>query len=194
MIAAEVQRTERDNFNEEQKAKFVVETIAAQRRFRAEQQAALRKSKPPTISQLRNQMMKYIRNIGGKAYRNLKNKSYEEIKDIYEKVKRFNDKFVAIGSKEDEQAVKEMNVKAEKPSEKRKGTIRKMKSSRIIKKRKIQQSDDEFKNFIKVVDFEGDSTQDVEVMEQRSMILRFLIVQSPEGEYCYPKSLIHFTT
>ncbi|GKA54877.1 hypothetical protein Tco_0753826 [Tanacetum coccineum] len=183
MIAAEVQRTERENFTEEQKVKFLVETIAAQRRFRAEQQAALRRSKPPTISQLRNQMMKYIRNVGGKAYRNLKNKSYEEIKDIYEKVKRFNDKFVAIGSTEDEQAIKEMNVKAEEPSKKRKGTIRKMKSSRIIKKRKIQKSDDELKDFLKVVDFEDDSIQDVEVMEQHSLISRFSIVQSPEGEY-----------
>ncbi|GKC14609.1 hypothetical protein Tco_1011391 [Tanacetum coccineum] len=63
-------------------------------------------------------MMKYIRNVGGKAYRNLKNKNYEEIKDIYEKVKRINDKFVAIGSTEDEQAIKEMNVKAEEPSKK----------------------------------------------------------------------------
>ncbi|GJS07686.1 hypothetical protein Tco_0364482 [Tanacetum coccineum] len=86
----------------------------------AEQQAALRRSKPPTISQLRNQMMKYIRNVGGKAHRNLKNKSYEEILDIYEEVKRLNDKFVAIGSTEDEQAIKEMNVKAEEPSKKRK--------------------------------------------------------------------------
>ncbi|GJY85169.1 hypothetical protein Tco_0499195 [Tanacetum coccineum] len=148
MIAAEVQRTERENFTEEQKAKFLVETIAAQRRFRAEQQAALRRSKPPTISQLRNQMMKYIRNVG-----------------------------------ENEQAIKEMNVKAEEPSKKRKGTIRKMKSSRRIKKRKIQKSDDELKNFLKVVDFEGDSAQYVEVMKQRSSISRFSIVQSPEGEY-----------
>ncbi|GJR17127.1 hypothetical protein Tco_0965654 [Tanacetum coccineum] len=183
MIAAEVQRTERENFTEEQKAKFLVETIAAQRRFRAEQQAALRRSKPPTIPQLRNQMMKYIRNVSGKAYRNLKNKSYEEIRDIYEKVKRFNDEFVAIGSTEDEQAIKEMNVKAEEPSKKRKGTIRKMKSSRIIKKRKIQKLDDELKDFLKVVNFEDDCAQDVEVMEQHSLISRFLIVQSPEGEY-----------
>ncbi|GJX28094.1 hypothetical protein Tco_0236173 [Tanacetum coccineum] len=172
-----------ENFTEEQKAKFLVETIAAQRRFRAEQQVALRRSKPPTIPQLRNQMMKYIRNVSGKAYKNLKNKSYEEIRDIYEKVKRFNDKFVAIGSTEDEQAIKEMNVKAEEPSKKRKGTIRKMKSSRIIKRRKIQKSDDELKDFLKVVDFEGDSAQDVEVMEQHSVISRFSIIQSPEGEY-----------
>ncbi|GKF11091.1 hypothetical protein Tco_0049017 [Tanacetum coccineum] len=116
-------------------------------------------------------MMKYIRNVGGKAHRNLKNKSYEEIKDIYEEVKRLNDKFVAIGSTEDERAIKEMNVKAEEPSKKRKGTIRKMKSSRIIKKRKIPKSDDELKNFLKAVDFKGDSAQDEEVMEQQHSTL-----------------------
>ncbi|GKC96350.1 hypothetical protein Tco_1161792, partial [Tanacetum coccineum] len=88
-----------------------------------------------------------------------------------------------VSDGKDEQAIKEMNVKAEEPSKKRKGTIRKMKSSRIIKKKKIQKPDDELKNFLKVVDFEGDSAQDVEVMEQRSLISRFSIVQSPEGEY-----------
>ncbi|GJS82570.1 hypothetical protein Tco_1235819 [Tanacetum coccineum] len=58
-----------------------------------------------------------------------------------------------------------------------------MKSSRIIKKKKIQKSDDKLKNFLKVVDFEGDGAQDVEVMEQRSSISSFSIIQSPEGEY-----------
>ncbi|GJR31338.1 hypothetical protein Tco_1107570 [Tanacetum coccineum] len=98
-------------------------------------------------------------------------------------VKRINDKFVAIGSTEDEQAIQEMNVKAEEPSRKRKGTIRKMKSSRIIKKRKLQKSDDELKDFLKVVNFENNCAQDIEVMEQHSLISRFSIVQSPEGEY-----------
>ncbi|GJR54541.1 putative ribonuclease H-like domain-containing protein [Tanacetum coccineum] len=37
MIAVEMQRAVRDNLTEKQKAKFLVETIAAQRRFRAEQ-------------------------------------------------------------------------------------------------------------------------------------------------------------
>ncbi|GJS58427.1 hypothetical protein Tco_0653211 [Tanacetum coccineum] len=58
-----------------------------------------------------------------------------------------------------------------------------MKSSRIIKKRKIQKLVDELKTFLKVVDFEGDSVQNTEVMEQHSLISRFSIVQSPEGEY-----------
>ncbi|GKF95405.1 hypothetical protein Tco_0288140, partial [Tanacetum coccineum] len=58
-----------------------------------------------------------------------------------------------------------------------------MKSSRRIKKRKIQKSDDKLKNFLKVVDFKGDSVQDVEVMEQRSSISSFSIIQSSKGEY-----------
>ncbi|GKB01767.1 hypothetical protein Tco_0829811 [Tanacetum coccineum] len=49
MVAAEMQREERENLTEEQKAKFLVETIAAQRRFKAEQQAAFKRSRPPTI-------------------------------------------------------------------------------------------------------------------------------------------------
>ncbi|GJR08507.1 hypothetical protein Tco_0791159 [Tanacetum coccineum] len=76
------------------------------------QQASIKKRKPPTVPQ-----------------------------DIYEKVKRFNDEFVAIGSTEDEQAIKD------------------------------------------VVNFEDDGAQDVEVMEQHSLISRFSIIQSPEGEY-----------
>ncbi|GJX28104.1 hypothetical protein Tco_0236183 [Tanacetum coccineum] len=62
------------------------------------------------IPQLRIQTVKYIRNVGGKAYKNLTNKSYEEIRDIYEKVKRINDKFVAIGSTEDEQAIRKQDL------------------------------------------------------------------------------------
>ncbi|GJR54540.1 hypothetical protein Tco_1405061 [Tanacetum coccineum] len=58
-----------------------------------------------------------------------------------------------------------------------------MKSSRIIKKRKIQKSVDELNTFLKIVDFEGDSIQNVEVMEQHSLISRFSVIQSPKGEY-----------
>ncbi|GJY97223.1 hypothetical protein Tco_0514133 [Tanacetum coccineum] len=63
-------------------------------------------------------------------------------------------KFVAIGQPEVEQARKEMNVSSEDPQRRE-----------------------------KVMDFEDNSAQDVEVMEQHSLISRFSIVQSPEGEY-----------
>ncbi|GKB01766.1 hypothetical protein Tco_0829810 [Tanacetum coccineum] len=125
--------------------------------------------------------------------------NYEEVKGIYEKVKRYNETFTAISTPEDEDAIRKMNDRAagrqstvdketdstlpEELSKKRKGTIRKMKSSRIIKKRKIQKSVDELKTFLKIVDIEGKSAQNVEIMEQHSLISRFSVVQSPEGEY-----------
>ncbi|GJS13315.1 hypothetical protein Tco_0407787 [Tanacetum coccineum] len=113
-------------------------------------------------------MMWYIMNVGGKSYGNLRNKNYEEVKVIYEKVKRYNETFTPIRTPEDKQAIKKMNEKAagikesvqvdaDKLLKERKGTIRKMQSLRIIKKRKIQKSDDEIKTFLKVVDFEDDS-------------------------------------
>ncbi|GJV78066.1 hypothetical protein Tco_1509650 [Tanacetum coccineum] len=68
--------------------------------------------------------------------------------------------------------IKEMNVKAEEPSKKRKGTIRKMKSSRKIKKRKIQKSDDEaIRIILKLWILKVDSAQEVEVIGTPRLIL-----------------------
>ncbi|GKF12924.1 hypothetical protein Tco_0050850, partial [Tanacetum coccineum] len=183
LLAERLQEQEREQFTIEERAKFLHDTIAAQRKFIAQQRSKAIRNKPPTKNQLRNQMMTYLKHVGNFKHSELKAKKFEEIQALYEKIKRSDEDFVAIGSKEDEEVVKEMNVKAENPIEKRKGTIRKMKSSRVIKKRKIQQSDDEPKDFLKVVDFESDSAQDVEVLEQRSFISSFSIVQTPEGEY-----------
>ncbi|GJS37076.1 putative ribonuclease H-like domain-containing protein [Tanacetum coccineum] len=47
--------------------------------------------------------------VGGKKHSDLKTKSFEEIKPLYDKIKRFDDSFIAIGSVEDEKVIKEMN-------------------------------------------------------------------------------------
>ncbi|GKA69679.1 hypothetical protein Tco_0775743 [Tanacetum coccineum] len=98
--------------------------------------------------------------VGGKKHSNLKTKSFEEIQVLYEKIKRSDDSFNAIGSAKDEKVIKEMNeqaadaskkkvkkddsvkgeIKEEKGTRKRKlGTRKKMKS----KKRKFTSKDDE---------------------------------------------------
>ncbi|GJQ94379.1 hypothetical protein Tco_0005518 [Tanacetum coccineum] len=41
----------------------------------------------------------------------LKSKTFEEIQALYEKVKRFDESFTAVGSTEDERRIKEMNVR-----------------------------------------------------------------------------------
>ncbi|GJZ79922.1 hypothetical protein Tco_0644759 [Tanacetum coccineum] len=57
-------------------------------------------------------MMTYLKHVGGKKHSDLKTKIFEEIQDLYEKVKRSDENFIAIGSFEDERLIKDLNKKA----------------------------------------------------------------------------------
>ncbi|GJU98603.1 putative ribonuclease H-like domain-containing protein [Tanacetum coccineum] len=87
----EVKKLLREKFTVEERAKFLHDTIAAQRRFLAEQRAIAIRNKPPTRTQLRNQMMTYLKHVGNKKHSDLKNKTFEEIPLCMRKVKRAKD-------------------------------------------------------------------------------------------------------
>ncbi|GJU08419.1 hypothetical protein Tco_1124849 [Tanacetum coccineum] len=87
-----------------------------------------------------------------KKHSDLKTKSFDEIQVLYEKIKRSDDSFIAIGSAEDEKMIKEMNEQAVDASKKRvkkddsvKGEIKEEEGTR---KRKVWQKED------KEVDYE----------------------------------------
>ncbi|GKA49947.1 hypothetical protein Tco_0743020 [Tanacetum coccineum] len=160
ILAEKLQEEEREMYTIEQRAKFLHDTIAAQRRFLAQQRSEAIRNKPPSRNQLRNQMMTYLKHVGGKKHSDLKTKGFEEIKALYDKIKRSDDIFIAIGSAEDEKVIKEMNeqvadaskkrvkkddsikgeIKEEEGTRKRKLGIRKKMKS---KKRKFTSKDDE---------------------------------------------------
>ncbi|GJT73435.1 ribonuclease H-like domain-containing protein [Tanacetum coccineum] len=206
LLAERVQEAEREQFTVEERAKFLHDTIATQRRILAQQRTEAIRNKPPTKNQFRNQMMTYLKHVGNKKHADLKTKSFDEIKALYEKVKRFDDSFITIGSTEDERKIKEMNEGASDPdkkkkfvkedvstkvpakqdeakqgTKKRKGGHMKM----LARKRKRPQpdvdSDDEHRKCLKIVTFEG--TIDSEIMERKSVIARLNKVSSPDGDY-----------
>ncbi|GKC13262.1 hypothetical protein Tco_1010044 [Tanacetum coccineum] len=209
LLAARLQEEERETFTVEERAKFLYDTIAAQRRFLAQQRAAAIRSRPPTRTQLRNQMMTYLKHVGGKKHADLKNKNFEEIQVLYKKVKRSDKDFIAIGSAEDERQIKEMNEESKDPKKKRvvnetpreedtakvpaeqevteQGT-KKRKSGHvkmIARKRPRPQpdddSDDEHRKCLRIVTFE--STIDSEIMETKSFVSKLHKVSSPDGDY-----------
>ncbi|GJW91862.1 retrovirus-related pol polyprotein from transposon TNT 1-94 [Tanacetum coccineum] len=92
LLALRLQDEEREQFTVEERAKFLHDTIAAQRRFLAEQRAIAIRNRPPTRTQLRNQMMTY---------------------------ERFDESFTAVGSTEDKRKIKEMNEGAKDLEQKR---------------------------------------------------------------------------
>ncbi|GKA43313.1 hypothetical protein Tco_0736037 [Tanacetum coccineum] len=189
LLALRLQDEEREQFTMEERAKFLHDTIAAQRRFLAEQRAIAIRNRPPTRTQL------------------------ESDDDLFESLKRFDESFTAVGSTEDERKIKEMNEGAkdleqkrlkkkvvketskkedtakvptkvdvtEQDTKKRKGGHMKM----IARKRKRPQpdvdSDDEHRKCLKIITFEG--TIDSEVIETKYVIARLNKVSSPDRDY-----------
>ncbi|GJS72306.1 hypothetical protein Tco_0705147 [Tanacetum coccineum] len=111
LLAEKLQEQEREQFTIEERAKFLHDTIAAQRKFLAQQRLEAIRNKPPTKNQLRNQMMTYLKHVGNYKHAELKIKKFEEVQALYEKIKRSDKDFISIGSAEDERLIKKMNEK-----------------------------------------------------------------------------------
>ncbi|GJV58108.1 hypothetical protein Tco_1459113 [Tanacetum coccineum] len=120
LLAERVQEAEREQFTVEERENFLHDTIATQRRILAQQRTKAIRNKPQTKNPFRNQMMTYLKHVGNKKHADLKTKSFDEIKALYEKVKRFDDSFITIGSTKDERKIKEMNEGASDPDKKKK--------------------------------------------------------------------------
>ncbi|GJY55971.1 reverse transcriptase domain-containing protein [Tanacetum coccineum] len=82
ILAEKLQEQEREQFTIEERAKFLHDTIAAQRKFLAQQRSQAKRNKPPTKNQLRNQMITYLKHedrVFWNLNHNLISKSIEEI-------------------------------------------------------------------------------------------------------------------
>ncbi|GJS41568.1 hypothetical protein Tco_0566611 [Tanacetum coccineum] len=206
ILAEELQKEEREKFTIEQRAKFLHDTIAAQRKFLAQQRSEAIRNKPPTRNQLRNQMMTYLKHVGGKKHSDLKTKTFEEIQVLYEILKRQDQNFIAIGSAKDESQIKELN-KDPKKKMVFKETLRKEDTTKVHAKQEVTEkgtkkrksghvkmlarkrprplpdddSDNEHRKCIRIITF--DSTIDSEILETKSFIARLHKVSSPDGNY-----------
>ncbi|GJR66024.1 putative ribonuclease H-like domain-containing protein [Tanacetum coccineum] len=94
LLAEKLQEQEREQFTIEERAKFLHDTIAAQRKFLAQQRSEAIRNRPPTKNQLRNQMMTYLKHVGNFKHSELKIKKFEEIQVLYEKIKRSDEDFI----------------------------------------------------------------------------------------------------
>ncbi|GJZ50247.1 putative ribonuclease H-like domain-containing protein [Tanacetum coccineum] len=84
ILAEKLQEQEREQFTIEERAKFLHDTIAAQRKFLAQQRSEAIRNRPPTKNQLRNQMMTYLKHVGNFKHFELKSKKFEDIQAIRE--------------------------------------------------------------------------------------------------------------
>ncbi|GJR81626.1 hypothetical protein Tco_0152411 [Tanacetum coccineum] len=88
ILAEKLQEQEREQFTIEERAKFLHDTIAAQRKFLARQRSEAIRNRPPTKNQLRNQMMTYLKHVGNFKHSELKSKKFEDIQAMYDFMRR----------------------------------------------------------------------------------------------------------
>ncbi|GJU17933.1 hypothetical protein Tco_1145899 [Tanacetum coccineum] len=182
ILAEELQKEEREKFTIEQRAKFLHDTIAAQRKFLAQQRSEAIRNKPPTRNQLRNQMMTYLKHVGGKKHFDLKTKTFEEIQ-IKELNKDPKKKRVIKETlrEEDTAKVPAGQEVTEQATKKRKSGHVKMLARKRPRPQPDDDSDDEYRKCLRIITF--DSTIDSEIMETKSFIARLHKVSSPDGNY-----------
>ncbi|GJT03177.1 hypothetical protein Tco_0824346 [Tanacetum coccineum] len=212
LLAEKLQEQEREQFTIEERAKFLHDTIAAQRKFLAQQRSEAIRNRPPTKNQLRNQMMTYLKHVGNFKHAELKIKKFEEVQALYEKIKRSDEDFISIGSAEDERLIKRMNEKGvdsskskeevkeeskeevqkeskeEESTKKRKLGTKKRKGGHIkmiARKKARKQSDVDSEDEHKkcLKIVTFESILDSEIMEKKSVIARLNKVSSPDGDY-----------
>ncbi|GJW95148.1 hypothetical protein Tco_0614460 [Tanacetum coccineum] len=122
-------------------------------------------------------MMTYLKHVGNKKHSDLKNKTFKGIQALYERVKRYNDKFLATGSTEDARKCKEINDKAKDPEHR---TYKR----RVAKE--VAKSKDIVKVPAKVDETKQDTKKrkgDYEVLETKSIISKLNKVSSPDEDY-----------
>ncbi|GJS33860.1 hypothetical protein Tco_0532242 [Tanacetum coccineum] len=128
--------------------------------------------------------------VGGKKHSDMKTKSFDEIQVLYEKIKRSDDSFIAIGSAEDEKMIKEMNEQAADASKKRvkkddsvKGEIKEEEGTRKrkvgkrkkmkSKKTKFTSKDDEDLRLCLTIASDEDKEVDYEILDKKYLIIEW---------------------
>ncbi|GJZ62128.1 hypothetical protein Tco_0618265, partial [Tanacetum coccineum] len=158
--------------------KILAEELQKEEREKSE---AIR-NKPPIRNQLRNQMMTYLKHVGGKKHSNLKTKTFKEIQikklNIDPKKKRLINE---TPREEDTTEVHAEQEVTEQGTKKRKSGHVKMIAKKWPRPQPNDDSDDEHIKCLRIVTF--DSTIDSEIMETTSFIARLHKVSSPDGNY-----------
>ncbi|GJX06664.1 hypothetical protein Tco_0194596 [Tanacetum coccineum] len=158
ILTEKLQEDEREMYTIEHRTKFLHDTIAAQRRFLDQQRSEAIRNKPPSRNQLRNQMMTYLKHVGGKKHSDLKTKNEKVIKEMNEQAADASKKRV----KKDDSVKGE--IKEEEGTRKRKlGTRKKMKS----KKRKFTSKDDEELRLCLTIVSDEDKEVDYEILDKK---------------------------
>ncbi|GJZ60664.1 hypothetical protein Tco_0616480 [Tanacetum coccineum] len=91
-LVERLQAEEREQMSVKERAKLLMEFIAARKKFFAAKRAKEQRNKPPTKAEQRKKMCTYMKHMAGYKDKNFKGKSFDAIKQMFDKAyKQVND-------------------------------------------------------------------------------------------------------
>ncbi|GJZ45526.1 hypothetical protein Tco_0593122 [Tanacetum coccineum] len=84
-LAERLQAEEREQMSVEERARLLMEIIAARKKFFAAKRAEEQRNKPPTKAEQRKKMCIYMKHMTGYKDKNFKGKSFDAIKQMFDK-------------------------------------------------------------------------------------------------------------
>ncbi|GJY63170.1 hypothetical protein Tco_0464630 [Tanacetum coccineum] len=102
LLAERLQTREQEELEDEEKAKLFMEFMEKIRKHFAALRAQEKRNRPPTKTQMRNQMSTYLKHMGGYKHNQLKGRSYDEIQKLFDKEMKRVNSFVAMNSEAQE--------------------------------------------------------------------------------------------
>ncbi|GJX83323.1 hypothetical protein Tco_0332804 [Tanacetum coccineum] len=115
-LAERLQAEEREQMSVEERARLLMEIIAARKKFFAAKRAKEQRNKPPTKAEQRKKMCIYMKHMIGYKDKNFKGKSFDAIKQMFDKAyKQVND-FVPMDTESSRKKAVSKKKAGERPS------------------------------------------------------------------------------
>nr|GFA53228.1 hypothetical protein [Tanacetum cinerariifolium] len=106
LLVERLQARKREELFKVQKARLLVELIEKRKKHFTALRDQEKRNKPPTKTQIKNQMSTYLKHMGGYKQSHLKGRSFDKIKNLFDREMRKVNDFIALDSEAQESSTK----------------------------------------------------------------------------------------
>ncbi|GJV47080.1 hypothetical protein Tco_1437292 [Tanacetum coccineum] len=115
-LAERLQAEEREHMSVGERARLLMEFIAARKKFFVAKRAEEQRNKPPTKAEQRKKMCIYMKHMAGYKDKNFKGKSFDAIKQMFDKAYKEVNDFVLMDTESSRKKVVSKKIAGERPS------------------------------------------------------------------------------
>ncbi|GKB27525.1 hypothetical protein Tco_0866926 [Tanacetum coccineum] len=141
-LAVRLTHEEQEKYTIEERVRLLAEYFERRKKQLAAERAEAIRKKPPTIAQVRNKMITYLKHMGKYTHQQLKHKTLEELQKLYQKEQKWINDFKPMDSEEDGSNTKKAGKRIKRIADST-SKQKSPKKSKVIKEQESAESNEE---------------------------------------------------